>query len=816
MSSKTQKTLVIVESPGKIAKIGQYLGSDYIVKASIGHVQDLDKSTLSVDVDNNFKPNYVVTPDKKKVVKELQALAKDCKEVILAADGDREGEAIAWSLANVLKLKDPKRIIFHEITKQALAKALENPTIINTNMVNAQQSRRILDRLVGYLISPVLWKYLTHDAKSAGRVQSVVVKIIIDKENEISKSISQPYFKTTADFEFGNENVVKFSGTLQAGTKLYQFDSEETVKTFLGKISKKTEFKVVSVENKKSIRKPSPPFITSSLQQEASTKLRFSVKKTMDVAQKLYEAGWITYMRSDSPNISKEAIDEAKKYITETYGKEYADPKNYESKNASSQDAHECVRPTHIETPEPEGIDGDLSKLYTLIWKRTIASQMANAQVNIQTVQTDALIQGSKDSILLFGKVQTYFTANLENVEFPGYLIVYDNTPEDEEKVTGQLSIKTKDRLGMHKIKVSEEYTKPPLRYNEAALVRYLEKNGIGRPSTYASNISKVIERNYVEIKDVEGVKKQSRQFELSSKYNIKESSKEVSIGKEQKKLVSTFMGNQVNEFLTKHFDPIMDIEFTANFETYLDKIAEGKANWVTVLRTFYDMFNPIVEKLNSEAKNIKQSGGNVADRLLGTDESGCEVYAGTGKYGPYVKIEASDNNDKSKYRFAKLKEISVDKVTLDYALVLLEWPKTLGKIGNAIVTLNDGQFGLYIKCAGKNYSIKEALDPEDIDLDYAKELVQAGDPYSLKSFKVKDKVINLKSGEFGHYLQIVSGTKKQNIPVPKKYNIESLSLEQVLEIIASKNGTSSSGPTKSTNYPNKKTFKSKDKEINL
>ncbi len=811
----SNKTLVIVESPGKIAKIGQYLGPDYIVKASIGHVQDLDKSTLSVDVDNNFKPNYVVTPDKKKVVKELQGLAKDCKEVILAADGDREGEAIAWSLANVLKLKDPKRIIFHEITKPALTKALASPTTINSNMVNAQQSRRILDRLVGYLISPVLWKYLTHDAKSAGRVQSVVVKIIIDKENEIAKSISQPYFKTTADFEFGNENVVKFSGTLQAGTKLYQFDSEEAVKNFLSQISKKTEFKVVSVENKKSIRKPSPPFITSSLQQEASTKLRFSVKKTMDVAQKLYEAGWITYMRSDCPNISKEAVEEAKKYIVKTYGKEYSDPKNYESKNASSQDAHECVRPTHMDTPEPEGIEGDQKKLYSLIWKRAVASQMSNAQVNVQTVQTDAL--NSKESILKFDKTQTYFTSSLENVEFPGYLIVYDNTPEDEEKVTGQLAIKAKDRLGMSKIKVTEEYTKPPLRYNEAALVRYLEKNGIGRPSTYASNISKVIERNYVEIKDVEGVKKQSRQFELSSKFTIKESTKEVSIGKEQKKLVPTYMGCQVNEFLTKHFDPIMDIEFTANFETYLDKIAEGKANWVTVLRTFYDMFNPMVEKLNSEAKNIKQAGGNVADRLLGTDESGCEVYAGTGKYGPYVKIEASDNNDKSKFRFAKLKEIPVEKVTLDYALALLEWPKTLGKIGNAIVTLNDGQYGLYIKCAGKNYSVKEAIDPDDIDLDYAKELIQAGDPYSLKSFKVKDKVINVKSGEYGHYLQIVSGTKKQNIPIPKKYSIESLSLEQVLEIIASKNGTSSGPSTgKSQTYANKKTSKSKDKEINL
>ncbi len=807
------KTLVIVESPGKIAKIGQYLGPDYIVKASIGHVQDLDKSTLSVDIENNFKPNYIVTPDKKKVVKELQGLAKDCKEVILAADGDREGEAIAWSLANVLGLKNPKRIIFHEITKPALTKALASPTTINYDMVNAQQSRRILDRLVGYLISPVLWKYLTHDAKSAGRVQSVVVKIIIEKENEIAKSISQPYFKTMADFEFGSENVVKFGATLQAGTKLFQFESEGAVKTFLSQISKKTEFRVISVENKKSIRKPSPPFITSSLQQEASTKLRFSVKKTMDVAQKLYEAGLITYMRSDCPNISKEAVDEAKKYISKTYGKEYSDPKNYESKNASSQDAHECVRPTHMDTPEPEGIDGDLKKLYTLIWRRAIASQMSNAQVNVQTVQTDAIIQGSKESILKFGKVQTYFTSSLENVEFPGYLIVYDNTPEDEEKVTGQLAIKPKDRLLMGKIKVSEEYTKPPLRYNEAALVRYLEKNGIGRPSTYAANISKVIDRNYVEIKDVEGVKKQSRQFELSSKYNIKESTKEVSIGKEQKKLVPTLMGNKVNEFLTKHFDPIMDIEFTANFETYLDKIAEGKANWVTVLRTFYDMFNPMVEKLNAEAKNIKQSGGDVADRFLGTDESGREVYSGTGKYGPYVKIEANDNNDKSKFTYAKLKEMSVDKVTLDYALALLEWPKTLGKIGNAIVTLNDGQYGLYIKCAGKNYSVKEAIDPDDIDLEYAKEIIQAGDPNAIKTFKVKDKVINVKSGEFGPYLQIVSGTKKQNISIGKKYSLETINLEQVLEIIAGKNGTSSS-KTPSTQY--KKTSKTKDKEINL
>jgi DNA topoisomerase-1 len=778
------KTLVLLESPGKIKKIQDYLGSDYIVKASFGHVQDLDKSTLSVDIQNNFEPNYIITQDKKKVVKELQALAKDCKQVILAADGDREGEAIAWSLSKVLKLQNPKRIIFHEITKTSILKALENPTIINMNVVYAQQTRRILDRIVGYLISPILWKYLTHGAKSAGRVQSVVVKIIIDKENEITKSISQPYFKTTGEFEFGNENVIKINSSLQTGTKLYQFNSESDAKLFLEQISKNTEFKVVSVDNKKSIRKPSPPFITSSLQQEASTKLRFSVKKTMEIAQKLYEQGLITYMRSDSPNISKEAVDEAIKYIINTYGKEYSDPKNYQSKNTSSQDAHECIRPTHINQPEPENINDDLKKLYTLIWKRTIASQMSNALINIQTILIDAT--NSKDSIIKFNNVQTYFTSNLENVEFAGYLIVYDNTPEDEEKISGKLQIKAKDKVLMNKIKISEEYTKPPLRYNEAALVRFMEKNGIGRPSTFASSISKVIDRNYVEIKNIDGIKKQSKQIELNSKYNIKENTKEVSIGKEQKKLVPTSMGNQTNDFMVKHFNPIMDIEFTANFETYLDKIAEGNANWVTVLRIFYDMFNPIVEKLNAEAKNIKQTGGNVADKLLGKNSEDMEIYTGTGKFGPYVKIKEADD----KMRYAKLTDSSVDKVTLEEAISLLEWPKSLGKIGNAIVTLNKGQYGLYIKCSGKNYSIKDTVDPNNINLKFAEDLIQAGDPYALKTFKVKDKVINIKCGEFGNYLQIISKTRKQNIPIPKKISIENITIDQVLQIIANKNGT--------------------------
>lgn len=800
------KILVIVESPGKIAKISQYLGPDYIVKASYGHVQDLDKSTLSIDVDNNFKPFYKVTPDKTKVVKELKGLAKDCKDIILAADGDREGEAIAYSLASVLGLKNPKRIIFHEITKAALTKAVENPSTINESMVNAQQARRLLDRLVGYQISPVLWKYMAYNGttQSAGRVQSVVVRIIIDKENEIMKSISEPYFKTTADFDF---DKVKLGSILSIGNKQYQFETEEKAKQFLENNNKNTKYKVVSVDNKKSIRKPSAPFITSSLQQEASTKLHFSVKRTMDVAQKLYEAGLITYMRSDSPNISKEAIEEAKKYITKTWGKEYSDPKNYESKSSNSQDAHECIRPTHMDQPEPDNIEGDQAKLYSLIWKRAVASQMSNAQVNIQTIQIDAL--NDKTSILVFSKTQTYFNSTLENVEFPGYLIVYDNSPEDEEKVTGKLAIKVKDELKLNKIKVSEEYTKPPLRYNEALLVKYLEKNGIGRPSTYASIISKVIEREYVEIKNVDGVKKQSKQLELAQgepgKFKLKESTKEVFIGKEQKKLVPTAMGKLVNDFMIKYFEPIMGIDFTATFETHLDKIAEGKANWVTVLRNFYDLFNPIVQKLNSEAKDKKEKIGSSSDKLLGENQNGLQVYTGSGKYGPYVKIQ--DEEDNKKWKYAPLKDKNTNDVSLEEALQILEYPKNLGKFGKSNVTLNKGQYGFYIKYGDKNIAIKnQDMEPNDIDLDYAKQLIEAGDAYALKTFKVKDKILNIKNGDYGPYIHIVSGSnKKQFVSIPKQYSVDSITIDDVLKIIADKNGTS-----KTT------TQKKKSKEFNL
>lgn len=784
------KKLVIVESPGKISKIGQYLGNDYIVKASFGHVQDLDKSTLSIEVENNFNPLYKISPDKTKVVKELKALAKDCSDVILAADGDREGEAIAYSLANVLHLKNPKRIVFNEITKDALMKAVNNPSTINYDMVHAQQARRLLDRLIGYEISPVLLNNITDIDKdksvSAGRVQSVVLRIIIDKENDIETSISQPYLKTTCEFQLKDSNDI-INSVLSLNNKLFQFESKEIGINFMKQINKNTIFKVITVDNKKSIRKASAPFITSSLQQDASTKLHFSVKKTMQVAQKLYEAGLITYMRTDSPNISKQAIDETKKYIIKTFGLEYSEPKNYESKNSTSQDAHECIRPTHINDTEPENIDADMIKLYSLIWKRTVASQMTNAQVNIQTITIDT--QNNKKTILIFNKNQTYFISTLENIEFQGYLIVYDNTNPEDEKIIGKLSIKPNDLLSFNKLNIIEEFTKPPLRYNEASLVKHLEKNGIGRPSTYASIISKVIERNYVEIKNIDGQKKQSTHINMNKDYDIKESIKEVFIGKEQKKLVPTDFGIKINDFMLKHFDAIMDVEFTANFETYLDKISEGKANWITILKNYYDLFHPIVEKLNDKTKEIKKTLGNQTDKLIGTNENGQEIYYGIGKFGPYVKIHEDDED--SKWKYASVKDKKFDDITIDYANELLKYPRILGKIDKGIVKLNKGPYGLYLIFKGSNISIKDTeIEPDSIDIEYAKTLINAGDPYALKTFKVKDKVINIKNGDYGPYIQINNGTKKQFISIPSSYSIDKINIDDVLKIIADKNGS--------------------------
>ena len=724
-----KKKLFILESPGKISKFKEYLGPDYIVKASFGHIQNLDKNTLSIEIENNFNPLYVTNPDKIKIVKELKELAKDVDEIILATDCDREGEAIAYSLSTVLNIQTPKRIIFNEITKTSIQKAIINPTIINLNMVNAQKTRRLLDRLVGYLISPLLSKYIkseiktiTNSIQSAGRVQSAVINIIIDKENEILKSVSTPFIKIKGEFSINN--IPNFCGYININKKnnsISYFTDETKILDFLKLFNKKTIFKIISIEKKNISKKVSAPFITSSLQQEASTKLHFSVDKTMKIAQKLYENGSITYMRSDCPNISDETIENIKKYIIQIYGNEYSDPKNYASKNLNSQDAHECIRPTKIETINLDNLDNDCNKLYNLIWKRTVASQMTNADINSQTIIIDAL--NNNKTLLLFNNDQGYFYSTFENIEFQGYLIVYDNYNNDESSENNyknqKYEFKTNDILHFHKLQIFEDYTKLPLRYNEAGLVKYLEKNSICRPSTYASIISKILDpvRNYIEVKNIDGIKKESKYYELNNKYLIKEFVKEIFIGNEKKKLVPTDTAIAVNNFMIKYFSSIIDINFTATLESYLDKISLGTANWITVLKLFYDMFGPIVNDLNITFKS--ESSTISKDTLLGKINNN-EVYLGVGKYGPYVK-----NFKNNKWNYVSTNDLDPKLITLEVAYELLQFPIKIGKFNNKLITLKNGKFGLYLIFNGKNYSInKKISDLKNIDLNYAIKII--------------------------------------------------------------------------------------------
>ena len=775
------KTLVIVESPGKIKKIGEYLGSDYIIKASFGHCRDLDSKTLSIDVENNFKPNYIVIPDKRRVVKDLKDIASSCKEVILAADEDREGEMIASSLADLLKLKDPKRIVFHEITKKALNDAVKKPTKINYNMVYAQQARRLLDRLVGYKISPILWKHMA-GGSSAGRVQSVVVKVIIDKEKEIESSISSPYFKSVAEFNYKKS---KLNSVLMKGKNQYHYSSYEKAEKYINKINQNTIFKVLEVSEKKTEKKASPPFITSTLQQDASTKLHFPVKKTMMVAQKLYEAGMITYMRTDSTNLSSDAMDKCKQYIEDKYGTKYSNPKNFKSKSKGAQEAHEAIRPTKLEVSKFTKLDKDAERLYSLIWKRTMASQMANAILNIQTIKIDALLD--EKSVL---PKKSLFVSKLETIDFDGFLKLYNTHDSENEK--GYLKMIKSTILDMKHIIISEEYTKPPYRYNEAGLIKYLEKKGIGRPSTYASIISKVMDRKYVEIKNIEGVKKESRVLKIDSKFKVSKNKKDVVIGKENKKIAPTAMGVKVTDFLVKNFDVIMNIDFTAKFEKYLDKIAAGKAKWFNILDQYYKMFNPMVVKLHDEAKHLTV---NSSDVLLGKHpDSGLEIFTGSSKYGPYVKI--LEDVESKKWKYAPLKDKKPEDLTIEDAVNMLKYPKFLGKISNAHVYLYKGQYGLYLKMNKDTMSIKDKEMSEDkIDIHYAKKLFDSGDPYAIKTFLIKNKKVNLKKGEYGYYLQIKGSGKKKNknMSLPNNINPDELTLEKVLEYIARVNGTKKS-----------------------
>jgi DNA topoisomerase-1 len=768
--------LVIVESPGKIKKITEYLGSDYIVKASFGHCMDLDPKTLSIDVENNYKPYYVICEGKHKVVSELKQFANNF-EIILAADEDREGEAIAWFLQDLLKLNKPKRIVFHEITKKAINDAVANPREINMDMVWAQQTRRLLDRLVGYKISPILWKHMnTNTIQSAGRVQSVVLKIINDKENEISKSINKPYFKTSVQL-LHKKN--KITGILScSNNEIYKFENIDNAKYLLNKIDAETIFKVTDIQNKKSIRKPAPPFITSSLQQEASTKLRFGVQKTMQIAQKLYEDGFITYMRTDSTSLSKDALNACKKYIVQTWGENYSKPIQYNIKNDSAQEAHEAIRPTNIDITKLDDYNKDGTKLYDLIWKRTIASQMTPAELNIQTIKIDTLNM----NISIIKEYNSLWVSTFESIIFDGFLILYNdkNDEDSDEKIDednkkkSKIEVKIDTILNFDNIKVSEEYTKLPLRFNEANLVKYLETNNIGRPSTYASIINKIMERKYVEIKDIEGIKKDSKQVELDKKFKLKESVKEVTLGKENKKIVPSDLGMQVNNFMVNNFAPIIEVQFTADFEKYLDMIAQGKAKWYNILDKFYKMFNPIVEELNKVS--ITKSINN--DKLLGINpNTNQEIWIGAGKYGDYIKIE-----EDGKYKFIS---ISDNEIELDDAIKLLEYPKILGKYNKKNLELCKGKFGFYIKHGDKNISFNQE-DINKIDIEYCKNLIESGDKFALNTFKIKDTTINIKKGQYGPYLQLINSKNKiiKNIPIPNDINHNTININDVIYLI--------------------------------
>jgi len=640
-------------------------------------------------------------------------------------------------------------------------------------MVYAQQARRLLDRLVGYKISPILWKQMnTTTVQSAGRVQSVVVKIINDKEEEIKNSINTPYYKSIVILSH-NKNKINGLLTKNSDNEMYKFNSGDDAKNFLKNINAESIFKIIDIQNKKSTRKPSPPFITSSLQQDASTKLRFGVQKTMQVAQKLYEEGLITYMRTDSTCLSNDAINNCKDYIIKNFGEKYSKPNPYSNNKQGAQEAHEAIRPTNVNYEISDNLDKDSIKLYNLILKRTLASQMTPAELDIQTIKIDTL--NNNKSILK--DLNSLWISTFESITFDGFLKIYDDLEDSEQNETNKnekkLEFKNEIQLKFESLKISQEYTKLPLRFNEAGLVKYLEKNGIGRPSTYASIINKVIERKYVEIKNIEGINKESINIDLDKKYKIKENIKEVVLGKENNKIVPTELGSCVNNFMITNFSPIIQIDFTVEFEKYLDMIAEGKAKWFNILDKFYKMFNPIVIELSNKSVKDKEDKYFMKHPTLNVD-----IFIGSGKYGPYIKF--MDEDEKIKYISIADSEISKDEI-----INLIKYPKYIGKYDKKKIYVYLGKFGYYIKYGDKNISFNQD-DLEKVDIDYCKNLIESGDKYALNTFKIENTTINVKEGQYGPYLQLINSKNKvlKNIPIPKKINIKDITIKDIMKLI--------------------------------
>lgn len=754
------KNLVIVESPAKAKTIEGYLGSDFVVKSSYGHVRDLAKKGTAIDVENDFKPNYEVSPDKKAIVAELKKLAKEAEVVWLATDEDREGEAISWHLYETLNLekKETKRITFNEITKAAILKAIDKPRQINQELVNAQQARRVLDRLVGFELSPVLWKKIK-PSLSAGRVQSVAVRLIVEREKEILAHSSESFFKIQGLFAKGKEKI-KADVSKQMGTA-------SEVKEFL-EACNKTDFEVLDVQMKPATKVPSSPFTTSTLQQEASLKLGFSVSRTMSVAQRLYEAGRITYMRTDSVNLSQTAIDGAEAEIKRAYGAEYSKPTKYLTKNANAQEAHEAIRPTEFDVHSITSSESDEVRLYDLIWKRSIASQMSHAKLERTTIKIGS------------AKLSEVFTAKGEVIKFDGFLKVYleSSLDEDEENETteGLLpAVTVGENLMKDVIRATERFSRAAPRYVEASLVKKLEELGIGRPSTYAPTISTIQKRGYVEKKEREGEERAYRVLVLEAGKIAEETKTEIT-GKEKNKLSPTDIGIVVTDFLVEHFDRIMDYHFTAKVEEEFDEIAKGMIEWTQMIREFYTPFHQNVEH------TLETSERASGERDLGVHPiSGKKVIVRIGRFGPIAQV-GDEKADGEKPQFASLRgEQSITTITLEEVLELFKLPRTLGEYEGLTVKANIGRFGPYVQHGKSFISIKED-DPMDISLERAEELIlqkRADDLAKIIKLFPENEDFQLLNGRWGPYLKI----GKDNFKLPKDIVVEDLTLEQCIEI---------------------------------
>ncbi|QKF94073.1 DNA topoisomerase IA subunit omega [Fadolivirus algeromassiliense] len=784
--------VLFVESPNKTKKIEHLLGEGYRVAASVGHIMDLDPKKMSIEIDNGFKPIYIINTDKTTVVKNLKQLAKNAGEILLATDEDREGEMIAWSIADVLGLKNPKRITFNEITKAALEEAVKNPRQIDTNMVNAQKARRILDRIVGYELSPLLDKHLGQKSLSAGRVQSVVARLIVDRENEIKKFFSD---ELKSFFRFKGE-FVSDGKAIKAG--LYDVDGKNADGSFKGSQSKldgetrsrefltnctNAEFKVEHVFDKKRTQGPSAPFTTSTLQQDANRKFGFSIKRTMTAAQHLYEAGYITYMRTDSVNLSEECLENIKKYVIENHGNEYYKRTEYKSKTKNAQEAHEAVRPTDVYTTDVEiggKINDDEKRLYNLIWKRSVASQMKHAEFNVTSIQ-----------ISINNEKEHFFMTKIENLTFAGFLAVYniENIEKDEdedEDVAKNIKVpKVGQTLTTNNIIGTQEYIKPPGRYNYASLVAKLDPDNlnIGRPATYGAIIEKIIERCYIESKDTLGVEVDSLVLTWnnnSSEDNISENTNKIVLGKEKNKFVPTHLGILVTNFLLSYFPNIMDYQFTATMEDKLDEIANGNLEWNNVLKDFYDEFHPLV--LNILLKNPEIE--DKYTKLLGADpKSGGEIYATMAKYGPVVKLVQKAGKPK----YAPIKEpLTLESIKIDDALKLFEYPKELGKYERKKVLLNRGQYGFYITVGTQRISV----DNENITLIDAIEAIKNKTTNkALNTFTSGTRVYSILDGQYGKYVNVFDGKtkKKFNVSLPKDEDVDNITLDRINEIIKNK-----------------------------